>query len=202
MGSGFDVQALAWPAACTCPGRELCTCGARDGSPVALRDEITRYFIAHRGTVYRYLRSCGYARTDAEDATQDAFLALYRARLDGQQIREPLAWLLIAGKRRASNRTRHAYVERRVFESLSHHMADTLPDEGQDCEEDMIARQQRAAFLHALQDLSPLQRNCVHFRAEGLTLGQIAEMLGITAKRASQAYQRGIRRLRRIIDAR
>jgi RNA polymerase sigma factor (sigma-70 family) len=204
MSSRSDVQYsfLSWPINCTCSGESPCTCGARDELQAPVREEVTAHFLALRDVVYRHLRRLGCSRHDAEDVTQEAFLWLYRARLDGRRIDEdsvrPL--VLTVARRRAIDRLRRLRIERPLFCELSRNLAETLPDTGQDDDGELELRRQRAALMRAIQSLSQLQRDCLHFRAAGLRLRETSAIVGVPEKRVSEAIRRGIRRLKRVLD--
>jgi RNA polymerase sigma factor (sigma-70 family) len=204
MSSGSDVQIsrLSWPV-CTCRSSDQCTCGARDDPHAAVREEVTAYFLSLRFVVYRYLRHLGCSPTDAEDVTQETFLWLYRTRLDGRPVNtdsvRPL--VLIVARRRGIDRLRRQQFERPVFLELSRNLAETLADEGQDTDAyEREEQQRRALLIQAIQELNQLQRDCLHFRAEGLSLRETSAIVGVSEKRVSEAIQRGIRRIRRAID--
>jgi DNA-directed RNA polymerase specialized sigma24 family protein len=52
----------------------------------------------HEAAVAKLCRSLLRDRAEAEDATQQVFLAAHRALLNGSAPREPLAWLLAVAR--------------------------------------------------------------------------------------------------------
>lgn len=204
MDSRSHVSAPLSRSACTCRAEEPCACGAaQDDALTPVREEVTAYFVALRDVVYRDLCYLGCSKEDAEDLTQEAFTWLYRLRaVEGRDLAPEAVrpYILTVARRRGLDRMRRQRFER-VFVELSRNVVETLPDEGQETDERELEEQQRRALLiQALQQLSPLQRECLHLRAEGRKLRESSAIVGVPEKRVSEAIQRGIRRLRRVID--
>lgn len=205
MSSGSDVQFpnYLWSAVpCTCDSATGCTCRPHTDALVVARELVTGDFLAHRETIYRYVIHQGCTPADAEDLTQEAFLRLYRARLKGHQFdgQSVLPWVLAVARHLAIDRYRRLRFERPLFQELSANLAETLPDEGQDGGQLLEERQRRAALMRAVQELTPLQRECLHLRSQGLTLRAVGAIVGVPFRGVSRAVQRAIKRLRHHID--
>lgn len=204
MSSRSNVTALPlpWTTGCTCRSKEQCTCGAQEASRVAVREEVTAHFLSMRLVIYGHLRQLGCSRVDAEDVTQETFLWFYRARLEGRYVNpdsvRPL--ILTVARRRAIDRKRRQRFEHPVFVELSPSVEETVPCGDDSSEREIEVEQRRELVLQAIQELSPLQRDCLHLRAEGLRLRETSAIVGVSEKRVSEAIQRGITRLRRVID--
>jgi RNA polymerase sigma-70 factor, ECF subfamily len=163
----------------------------------AIRATVEEHFLAHWQSVYRYLR-CTQSATDAEEITQEAFLRLHRVLVEGEHIRDVPRWLFTVARRLATDRLRRH--ERPLLVELSRNLADTLPDDGTSCEEEYHERQRRAALTRALNDLTQLQRECLHLRSEGYSLREISDRVGVSVCGASDAVGRAVRRLRKHLN--
>ena len=205
MSSSSEAQfpLLAWSApVCTCGAGARCCCAAQPDATAVISAEVTTYFLAYQQSVNRYLVHKGCPKIDAEDVTQEAFIRLYRVRLKGQRIDEAgvLPWVLTVARRLAIDRLRHKQVEQAVCSELTRNLAETLPDEGQNCEHDLLERQRRAALIQGIQQLPVVDRVCLHHRAEGHSLQAIGRRVGLSESGVSRAVHRAIRRLRRYLN--
>jgi RNA polymerase sigma factor (sigma-70 family) len=201
---GLPIPAFPWSESpCTCSERDRCACGAKRDRNADLRDEATRSFLAHRLDVYRYLLHLGCQRAEADDVTQETFLRYYRALLDGRRIErdKTLPWVLTVAQRLAVDRFRRRRTEERLFTELSPLLAETLPDEGQSCEDERRERQRRANLVSAIQQLSTLERRCLHLRAAGHSLQTVGRIVGLPVNGVSRTVLRAVRRLRVQLDA-
>lgn len=148
-----------------------------DPAPVA-----TRY-----GAVYRFVRKRARSHEDAEDITQDVFLAaivaLSEARL---REREPsLAWLYTVAKRRLSDRIRSD----RARAALS-----VEPVAAIESRYDVSVVSSLVACLH---ELERGQRQVIVMKLfEGLPFREIAEKLGISEEACRARFSRGLAVLR------
>jgi RNA polymerase sigma factor (sigma-70 family) len=203
-GSDLPVSPTFWSSrACACAA-EACTCGAKRDPHAAIRDEVTRCFLEHRREVYRYLVHVLHCRAgEAEDITQETFLRLYRARLDGRAsiVGGAIPLLLTIAKRLAWNRLRRDGLERRLFVPLCPIVEETFPDDGQQTyEEARASRERRSSLQNAVQHLSELERECLHLRAEGQSLRTIAKIVGLRENGVSRTVLRAIRRLQQYLN--
>jgi len=154
-------------------------------------------FDAHHDAVHRYMLR-RLEVDDANEATADVFLVLWR-RLDMAPAGEAaLPWLYaVAGNvvrnRRRSNRRRFRLVAR--LGSLRQPM----PAEP----EPLVIRHHEAVEVHqALQRLRPEDQELLRLKAwEGLTNRQIGEVLGVSDRAVEGRYARVLDRLSREIPA-
>lgn len=199
-GSGIEISSAFWsPQVCVCAS-DLCTCGAHRDANAEARDEITRCFLAHRREVYQFLvHALHCPPTEAEDLTQEAFLKLYRRRLDGRaRVDEnAVALLLTIARGLAVDRLRRLDVKQRVFTPLSDNVHETIPDTAQESYEQLRAERERAvSFKRAVHQLSEIERICLHLRAEGQSLRAIGKIVGLRENGVSRTVLRAIKRLR------
>jgi RNA polymerase sigma factor (sigma-70 family) len=203
-GSGIPISSTFWSArVCVC-STELCTCGARQDANSEVRDEITCCFLAHRRDVYNFLvHGLRCPHSEAEDLTQETFLRLYRARLDGRATingsARPL--LLTIARRLVLDRRRHDGVEHRLFGPLPENVEEAVADTTQETYEQLRARRERSADLKsAIDKLSVVERACLHLRAEGQSLRTIGKIVGLRENGVSRTVLRAIRRLQQQLN--
>lgn len=132
--------------------------------------------------------------TEAEDATQQAFLSAYRSLLGGAVPREPAAWLAAIARNECWGR-----IKRRMREPLTlHDVSSDIPDTL-----DLAAQHaDLAALREGLASLSRPQREAFLLREfSGLSYGELATALGITEPAVDSLLFRARTRLRRALSA-
>ena len=140
--------------------------------------------------VYRYSLALLGNRSDAEDATQTAFLNAYRAYRRGERPREPLNWLIVIAHNACLERRRRAL--RRPEEVPLDGEPRGLPVVDYDQADDV------RELLDALDDLPFGQRAALVLReVGGRSYEEIAEILGTSVKAVDMALMRARRALRR-----
>jgi RNA polymerase sigma factor (sigma-70 family) len=155
---------------------------ALEVAPAALRtdqealDNLSRRF---RSALCRYFEKRGFHGADAEDAVQDVFIRLSQragvARIDNIDgyLFETAASVVVDHFRRATVRHRGEHDE---YDEAVH--APAAPS----IEREHIARDELAQMVTALRELPERTRNALLLaRLEGLSHGEIAHRLGISA---------------------
>lgn len=156
-------------------GDDQASSDARD-----LDDQVTRLFREHAADLHRFLtvRYAGDASDDdVKDVVQDAFLRFHEALAGGEHVDIPIAWLLTASRRlmldrlKARRRSTAKYLEAarvvgRLYRRPSHETV-------------LMERERTEALRRALCVLSPLEKQVLRARAQGLTLRQIGALVGI-----------------------
>jgi RNA polymerase sigma-70 factor (ECF subfamily) len=170
------------------------------GDLEAVREDVARHFAALRDRVYWYLRRRDCSPLDAEEITQEAFLRLHRVLMEGTHIQDVLFWTLAVARRIATDRFRHRRYERPLLVELSRNLAETVPDDGPTCEDDLVERQRRQSLMRAIQNLTPLQRECLELRAKGHSLREVSGIVRVSQTSVSNAVQRAVQRLRRHLN--
>jgi RNA polymerase sigma factor (sigma-70 family) len=112
-----------------------------------------------------------FRREDAEDVTQEAFLRLRATLLSGTQIDEPRRWLVTVARHLMIDRGR---LDAKFALPLDFERESTAPT----TEDVWIDRDRIVAVRLAMRDLPDVERQCLVWRAQGLTLGQMAALLG------------------------
>jgi RNA polymerase sigma-70 factor (ECF subfamily) len=128
-------------------------------------------------------------RAEAEDAVQDVFLGLVRARGSLGQVRNLRAYLFTA--------LRHAARRRRISAGAG----DFEFGETSDLVTDSAASDPRSERLErALRSLPPEQREVVALHVDGeMTFAEIAAALGLSPNTAASRYRYAIERLRQAL---
>lgn len=143
------------------------------------------------GLAFRILRD----QTLAEDAVQEAFLAVWRSADAYQRERaKPSTWILTVVHRRAVDLVRRE--ERRRGEPLD---AAPEPTSGP-ADEDVELRGRRAAVQSALLELPGDQRQALELAYYGgLTQSELAERLGVPLGTVKSRMFAGLGRLRELL---
>jgi RNA polymerase sigma factor (sigma-70 family) len=158
-------------------------------SPGAAGARLGELYAEHARMVYGICRMLLRDPNEAEDATQQVFLAAYTNLLTGTEVRDPAAWLATiarnACRRRATVRMR---------EPLPVDEEPTLVSAAAD--ETAIGREEAAALYAQLAELPAKQREAVVLRdMYGLRYDEVAKALGTTRPAVEALLFRGRRRL-------
>jgi RNA polymerase sigma factor (sigma-70 family) len=141
----------------------------------------------HYGAVYRFVRKRSRSREDAEDLTQDVFLAAIVA-LDEARLRETepsLAWLYTVARRRLVDRLRRNAT--RTAAALR------PPATGEPTYSEPVV----SALVASLNELDPAQRRVIVMKLfEGRRFSEIAETLASSDDACRARFSRGLAELR------
>jgi RNA polymerase sigma-70 factor (ECF subfamily) len=66
-------------------------------------------------------------------------------------------------------------------------------------EDEMLATERNKRFRAALEELSPVQRDCLSLRTRGLKYREIAEVLNLSVSTVGEHVQRGLEKLKELI---
>lgn len=145
----------------------------------------------HGAAVASLCRSLLRDRGEAEDAAQQVFLSAHRALLNGAELREPLAWLLVVARNECYARFRQR-------------AAAPVPTEEEPggSAADASVHAQRAGELASVWDevgqMPPAQREAFLLREiQGLSYGQLAAQLSLSPPSVRSLLLRARTRLRR-----
>jgi RNA polymerase sigma-70 factor (ECF subfamily) len=155
--------------------------GARDPA----RTEVTRepltiehLFRSHADQVFRIVTSLlgpGASRADAQDLTQQVFLAAHRALPTFRGESAPLTWLYGIASRLVLMHLRSWGRQRRLRAAL-----ELEPMQPRDLESSLIARDQLRRVWRALMRISPKKRVVyVMIEIEGMSGKEVAEVLKV-----------------------
>lgn len=153
-----------------------------------------------RTPVFRYLLRKTRDPGEAEDLTQETFLRLCQHLQEEHPLDNPKAWLFTVANHLAIDKNRDGsnvkdldeFTWREIEESRSGLQADP---------EKIMLQHERLDRLHiAVLNLTPLQRQCLHLRAEGLRYREIAELMGVSLSTVADAVRRATVNLGREFD--
>ena len=161
------------------------------GDHDALGELYDRFGRLAYGLAYRILRD----RALAEDAVQEAFLAVWRSADAYKRERaKPSTWILTVVHRRAVDLVRRE--ERRRGEPLE---GAPEPASGS-ADEDVALRDRRAAVQSALAELPGDQRQAIELAYYGgLTQSELSERLGVPLGTVKSRMFAGLGRLRELL---
>lgn len=167
----------------------------------SVEERVSLHFLELNDAVFRYLAYGCRNASDAEEITQETFLRLYRALERQETIENVRHWVFKVARNLMLDRAKHL---RRIApkvcdmpEDADDHVRDPLPTP----EEAMIAEARQVRLRDAIERLTPLQRECVHLRSQGLRLREIGEILKMDVRRVAEAIQRAVANLKRALDA-
>jgi RNA polymerase sigma-70 factor (ECF subfamily) len=168
---------------------------------MTLSERVLGHFEQLRAPVFRYLLRKTQNAARAEDLTQEAFLRLCRHLQDGRPLDNPKSWLLTVANNLAIDTNRHDGHEKDLDESSWKEIEESRSGRQSDPEK-LLLQQERHDRLHmAVLNLTPLQRQCLHLRAEGLRYREIAELQQISVSTVVDAVRRATLKLAREFES-
>jgi RNA polymerase sigma-70 factor (ECF subfamily) len=173
----------------------------RNSGLMTLNERVHILFDQLHTPVFRYLlrktRDCGRA----EDLTQETFLRLVRHLRENRVLDNPKAWLFTVANNLAIDASRSESHFKDLDEAHWKQIEDSNSGLQPDPEGAMLQRE-RVDRLHlAVLNLTPLQRECLHLRAEGLRYREIAALLEISSSTVMDAVRRATIKLAREFEA-
>ncbi|MEO7774896.1 MAG: RNA polymerase sigma factor [Steroidobacteraceae bacterium] len=139
----------------------------------------------HKDSIYCLLRRHTGHSDEAYEATQEAFIAAWRA-LERYDPQRPFyVWLRTIALNKARDRNRRRVVRRMVFgtEALDFAAAASAPDQTPGAEAQVLARQQLLRLEQAIGHLPiALKEPLLLVAFDGCTHSQAAEVLGLSVK--------------------
>jgi len=173
----------------------------RSAAPMTLDEKVIGYFEDLKLPVFRFLLRRTHDKGRAEDLTQETFLRLYRHLLEEHPLDNPKAWLFTVASNLAVDLSRHDG----TFKDLDEHTWREIEDSRSGLQSDpesLLLQSERIDRLQlAVLNLTPLQRECLHLRAEGLRYREIAELMAISMSTVADAVRRATVKLARQVDS-
>ena len=162
--------------------------------PVAPADQIENEVIEllrqHAAALSRYALTIARDSAIMQDAIQEAFLRYFIARVGGQQIGNPRAWLFRVLRNYIVDCNRESHSMRAVELEKAARVADSR--------QDVEARyQQNEALRRAVSFLSPREHECMQLRLEGFGYVEIAQILKIRPGTVGALLARGLKKIRK-----
>jgi RNA polymerase sigma-70 factor (ECF subfamily) len=162
--------------------------------PSAIECEVMHLFDQFRDPLLRYALSFGISVHDAEEVTQEVFMALFR-HLQLERPRQNLRGWIFRVTHNLALRQRYANQSSRERMALGEAIAEQQLDPSPSPEEHVSSAQRRGRLLAVVHALPEADRNCLRLRAEGLRYREIATVLGISLGAVSISLTRSIARL-------
>src|SRR5262245_50164933 len=163
----------------------------------SLRESVEGLFEQLHLPVFRYVMCKTRNSETAEDITQESFLRLYRQLRDGRPVENPKAWLFAVAHNLSIDSMRGKSHFKTLDESAWEQLGDSRSLAHHDHEKAVLERERRELLREAVMSLTPLQRECLHLRAEGLRLREIADLLRISISTVADAARRASVKLAR-----
>jgi len=164
---------------------------AKDESgPMTLTERVHALFQQLQVPVFRFLLRKTQNAGHAEDLTQETFLRLFRHLQQQRPLDNPKAWLFTVANNLATDVRRSEKgtqdLDEMIWKEIEESRVGRHPDP-----EKVILQRERLDRLHvAVLNLTPLQRQCLHLRAEGLRYREIAGLLNMSVSTVVDAVRR------------
>lgn len=164
-----------------------------DYDSAAVANEVTQLFEELQGPIFRYLLSIGLTSADADETSQETFLALFRHLTQGRPRTNLRGWIFRVAHNQGLKRRQDS---RRQGGGLAgQDAADNTPCSCPNPEQHLQLKQRRRQVRAVVAALAPRDRYCLSLRAEGLGYREIARVLGISLGAVSLSIQRSLARL-------
>lgn len=164
---------------------------------MTLGEKVNGLFQQHHVPVFRFLLRKTRNAGCAEDLTQETFLRLCRHLQQDRPLDNPKAWLFTVANNLVIDRSRSESRAEDVDETTWKRIEDSRAGRQADPEETILHRERLDRLHHAVLKLTPLQRQCLHLRAEGLRYREIAGLLDISISTVVDAVRRAALKLAR-----
>ena len=167
--------------------------------PMTLSERVQALFEQLHIPVFRYVVRKTKDSGRAEEITQETFLRLFRYLKEGRSVDNPKAWLFTVANNLAIDASRGDSRIQDLDETTWKRIEDTRP--GTANPEKLAMQRERLDRLRfVVLNLTPLQRDCLHLRAEGLRYREIAELMNISISTVADAVRRAALKLSREFD--
>lgn len=163
--------------------------------PRAVQDEVTQLFEELQAPIFRYLLSIGLTPADADETSQETFLALFHHLRRGRPRTNLRGWLFRVAHNQGLKRRQDSL--RRRGGSASQDAAENVPCPTPNPEQHLQRKQRNRQIVAVIAALAPRDRYCLSLRAEGLGYREIARVLGMSLGAVSVSVQRSLTRLHR-----
>lgn len=173
----------------------------KSASPMTLNEKVIGYFEQLRMPVFRYLLRRTRDAGRAEDLTQETFLRLCRHLREERPLENPKAWLFTVASNLAVDVNRNESNVTDLDEHTWKQIEDSRSALQSDPETVLLNNERLDRLQIAVLNLTPLQRECLHLRAEGLRYREIADLMQISMSTVADAVRRATIKLAREVDS-
>jgi len=182
------------------PERALALAADRTSGSMTLGERVHSLFEQLRIPVFRYLLRKTRDSGRAEDITQETFLRLFRHLRENRLLDNPKAWIFTVAKNLAVDASRDESHLKDLDETTLKNVEESRSGLQADPEKLMLQRERLDRLHIAVLNLTPLQRECLHLRAEGLRYREIAGLLELSPSTVMDAVRRATLKLAREFD--
>jgi RNA polymerase sigma-70 factor (ECF subfamily) len=165
-------------------------------APMTLTERVHSLFEQLRIPVFRYVMRKTRDSGRAEEITQETFLRLFRHLKEERSVDNPKAWLFTVANNLAIDASRGDSHIQDLDETTWNKIEDRRLGAA-DPEKLTLQRERLERLRLVVLNLTALQRDCLHLRAEGLRYREIAELMGISVSTVADAVRRATLRLSR-----
>ena len=165
-------------------------------APMTLSERVHSLFEQLRVPVFRYVIRKTRDSGRAEEITQETFLRLFRYLKEERPIDNPKAWLFTVANNLAIDATRGDSHIQDLDETTWNRIEDKRLGAA-DPEQLALQRERLERLRLVVLNLTTLQRECLHLRAEGLRYREIAGLMNISISTVADAVRRATLRLSR-----
>lgn len=168
-------------------------------APMTLSDRVHSLFEQLRVPVFRYVMRKTRDAGRAEEITQETFLRLFRHLKEDRAVDNPKAWLFTVANNLAIDASRGNIHIQDLDETTWSRIEDKRRGAA-DPEKLTLQRERLERLRMAVLNLTALQRECLHLRAEGLRYREIADLMSISISTVADAVRRATLKLSRELE--
>jgi len=169
----------------------------RTSSAMTTSEKVQSLFEQFRLPVFRYVLRKTRDSGRAEDFVQEAFLRLFRHLRDERTLDNPKAWLFTVASNLAIDANRGDQHTKDLDEAAWEKVENVVSGREADPERQVLQRERLDRMHVAVLNLTPLQRECLHLRAEGLRYREIGGLMGLSVSTVIDAVRRATLKLSR-----
>jgi len=166
-------------------------------SASTLSERVHTLFEQFHLAVFRYVMRKTKDSGRAEDITQESFLRLFRHLKEERPVDNPKAWLFTVANNLAidaSRRDSHIQDLDEATRIEDVHVSEDNP------ERLTLQRERLERLRSAVLNLTDLERECLHLRAEGLRYREIADLMNVSLSSITHAVRRATLKLSRELE--
>ena len=157
-------------------------------------ERVQALFEELRLPVFRYVMRKTKDSGRAEDITQESFLRLFRHLKQEGTVDNPKAWLFTVANNLAIDASRRESRIQDLDEATRIEDAQVSDDNP---EKITLQRERLERLRSAVLNLTNLERECLHLRAEGLRYREIADLMNASVSNITDAVRRATLKLSR-----
>lgn len=167
---------------------------------VSTPEGVIAFFCHVSAEVHRYVsRLTGGDRQLTEDIVQDAFFALVRQSRNGLLLEVETGWIMTTARNRFIDHVRSCDRERRNLDAQRRTVSDEVDCGWRDTEVGVLSAARATALLASLPDQ---ERWALSLQVvDGLSVAEVAELLGRGVEATTSLLARARRRLRIVVEA-